>query len=136
MLHLISSFIFSVWIWYFDFHKINDIYFIWKKEIKFKILNSRNNGYIYSICNIIKPFFVFGVHQVLVIFLKCSKWKFKKRPTSHILSFSIWKWEFAEMLIYHILMVIAPKKTCLWYDNYQISHMVHKFIVIIWNHNV
>jgi hypothetical protein len=33
-------------------------------------------------------------------------------------------------------MVITPKNTRLWYDNYQTLHMTHKFIPIIWNHNV
>jgi hypothetical protein len=35
---------------------------IWEKEITFKRLNSRNNGYIYGICNIIKHVFVSGLH--------------------------------------------------------------------------
>jgi hypothetical protein len=30
---------------------------IWKRNI-FKRLNSKNNGYIYGICNIIKSFFL------------------------------------------------------------------------------
>lgn len=33
-------------------------------------------------------------------------------------------------------MVIAMKKTNLWYDNSQILHMTHKPIPIICNHNV
>jgi hypothetical protein len=32
------------------------------KYINFKILNSRNNGYIYGTCNIIKHVFIFGLH--------------------------------------------------------------------------
>jgi hypothetical protein len=33
-------------------------------------------------------------------------------------------------------MVIALKKTHLWYDSYQTFHMVYKPIQIVWNHNV
>jgi hypothetical protein len=29
---------------------------------KFKTLNSKNNGYVYGICNIIKPLFDFRLH--------------------------------------------------------------------------
>jgi hypothetical protein len=33
-----------------------------KKEINFKRLNSKNNGYIYGIYNIIEHVFVFGLY--------------------------------------------------------------------------
>jgi hypothetical protein len=56
MLHFILGFTFSVWAWYFDFHKGNDISYYLKKKIKIKSLNSNNNEYIYDIYSVIKPF--------------------------------------------------------------------------------
>jgi hypothetical protein len=56
----------------------------------------------------------------------------KMARITYILSYSICKWLFVKMLIYHILMVIALKNINLWYDNYQTLHMVHKLILIIW----
>jgi hypothetical protein len=46
------------------------------------------------------------------------------------------KEKIVKILIYHIVMVITLKTIHLWYENYQIFHMVHKHILIIWNHNV
>jgi hypothetical protein len=59
---VIFGFIFGVWVSHFDFHKVNVVLYYLKKRIKCKLLNSRNNCYIYGICIIIKLVFYFKLH--------------------------------------------------------------------------
>ncbi len=54
MLHLILNFIFGIWALYFNFHKFNVILFYLRKRNKFMGIFMGINGYIYTICNIVK----------------------------------------------------------------------------------
>jgi len=54
----------------------------------------------------------------------------------------------AYLIIFHLKMIVCqnanlshtyghyPEKIKLWYDNYETIHIVYKFILIVWNHNV
>jgi hypothetical protein len=114
----------------FSFSQSQCYWILFLKGNKFKILNFKNNGWVYGICNIIKLFFLvlnytrfwFELINQITFGIKLKIW-----PTSHFLSSSIWKWLFVKILIYHIFMVITLNKTHLWDEYYQNFHMAQTY---------